>query len=95
MQKIEDNIFIYTRTWEIFHSVKIIGLCYLEGSNWLSKIEKLLELCDISRNVISAIIVNSDDSLQINFVNKYIRHMCKNKINLILIYLYRNKVFIE
>lgn len=96
VQKIEDDIFIYNRIWKIFHnSINIKGICYLEGTNWLSKIDNLFELCQLSRFFISSMKINSDNSVQINFFNKHVQYISKSKISVILKCYYTNRVFVE
>lgn len=61
------------------------------------KIERIFEICNISREVITSMFnhVYDSDSVQIHFKTKYMQIFCRDKINQFLEMYYKNKVFIK
>ncbi len=88
-------MFRYIRTWKLSTSVNISGACFLEGSNWINKLEFLLEHCQISLLVVTSLKVNySNNSSEIDFYNRDVKLYCESKIEDYLTSNYPNKVFI-
>lgn len=59
------------------------------------KIERIFEICNISRVVIISMYAHAYNSVQIHFMTKYMQKYCKDKIKLFLEMYYKNLVFIN
>lgn len=95
VQRIQDDVFIYTRYWKTSHSITITNLCHLTGKNWILKIERIFEICNISRSVIIAMYNHANYNVQIHFMRKHTQKFCRDKIKLYLEMYYKNLVFVK
>lgn len=61
----------------------------------MSKIERIFEICQISRGVIIAMYAHAYNNVQIHFMTKYTQKFCRDKIKLYLEMYYNNLVFVK
>lgn len=95
VRRIQDNVYLYTRCWKTSHSITVYNICHLTGSNWMSKIERMFEICDIPSGAIISMFNYAYDAIQIHFLTQNAQIFCRNKINQFLDMYFKNQVFIH
>lgn len=78
LKKQTGNVFVYTRTWKLPSTLKIIGTEHLFGVTMLSKIEILFTACDLTSNYFTIMELIHPTSAILHFKNKFIKIYISN-----------------
>lgn len=84
------DMVIYKRLWKLPICITILGIMFLAGNNWLSKIEKLYFECALPIPYILACEIINANTIKLHFRNKLVadrmKHLLKQYVDKHCIY---------